>query len=153
MSAPVIIKGLQGDYYEVDGFKYTATFPYNWAIDHKWLDVDCGSGPKNCCNCRSNGSIHGVFVYYCLNCVTYIYNGVTADKRHAPYCCFVCNSDEELWKACPYMQGIHRSQIGHQVQEVTQDDHNDFEGAYKKNSKTAIKRISHLLAVLYKKIM
>ena len=67
---PVIEQGAQGEYYEVDGFKYSVAFPYEWATDHKWdAEIEnLGSGPKECGNCLYYGSINGVFLFYCVNC-------------------------------------------------------------------------------------
>jgi hypothetical protein len=112
---PVIKQGAQGEYYEVDGIKYTGTFPYEWATDHKFLDgTDFCSGPKYCSNCRVMGFINDVFVFYCANCVN-IYDDIIYPKRNGYL--YEVGSDEELWEACPYMNGIHRSQIGDKVDE------------------------------------
>ena len=111
---PDIKQGAQGEYYEVDGIKYTGTFPYEWATDHKFLDGSgfC-SGPKGCWNCRVSGSINGVFVFYCANCSQQIYDGEMHPKRNGfIYAAEDLETDKELWEACPYMQGIPRSQIG-----------------------------------------
>ena len=115
MSTPIIKQGAQGEYYEVDGIKYTRTFPYEWAIDHKFLDgTDFCSGPKSCSNCRGLGSINGVFVFYCANCVN-IYDDIIHPKRNG--CLYEVGTDEELWEACPYMRGIPCTQIGDNVPE------------------------------------
>jgi len=112
---PVIKQGAQGEYYEVDRIKYTGTFPYEWATDHKFLDgTDFCSGPKSCSNCRGLGSINDVFVFYCANCVN-IYDDIIYPKRNG--CLYEVGSDEKLWEACPYMNGIPRSQIGDKVDE------------------------------------
>lgn len=118
MSAFTIIKQeVQGDYYEVDGFKYTGTFPYEWAINHKWHQEyeDCGSGPKECLNCREYGTINNVFVLYCGNCKAYIYDALPEPKRSGlidENCAQDIKSDAELWHKAPYMLGISLSQIG-----------------------------------------
>jgi hypothetical protein len=72
---PVLHRGEQGYYYLVDGFKYDANFPYEWALNHKSHPIYNGSGPKDCANCRRYGSILTVFVGYCSDCKTNIYNG------------------------------------------------------------------------------
>jgi hypothetical protein len=114
------------NYYEVDGFKYTGMFPYEWANDHK-----CLSGPKHCNNCRAYGSINGVFVMYCLTCVENVYNNILYPTRNTwPSLCMACKdilSDEELWDCAPYMRGIPMSRIGipnysGQVQDLFEDD-------------------------------
>ena len=115
---PIIKQGVQGEYYEIDGFKYTGTFPYEWALDHKWHTEyeGCGSGPKHCANCNHYGSINGVFVFYCANCVNQIYDGVMYPKRNE-ICAPDFSTDEELWEACPYMRGIPRDRIGDKAAE------------------------------------
>lgn len=114
---PVIKQGAQGEYYEVDGIKYTRTFPYEWAIDHKFLDgTDHCSGPRSCSNCRGMGSINGVFVFYCANCVN-IYDDIIHPKRNGCVYDAETVTDEEFWEACPYMRGIPRTQIGDKVHE------------------------------------
>jgi hypothetical protein len=130
---PIIQQGAQGEFYEVDGIKYTGTFPYQWAIDHKGFagegfTGDICSGPKRCANCRVRGSINGVFVFYCANCSEHIYDGEMHPKRNGYiYAVEDLNSDEELWEACPYMHGIPRSQIGDKVaqEEPTSDEDED----------------------------
>jgi hypothetical protein len=112
MSAPIIKQGAQGEYYEVGRCKYTSTFPYEWAIDHKYFDDSIyPSGPEWCGNCREYGSINGVFVFYCANCVN-IYEDIIYPKRNDELFLEDILTDEDLWKACPYMQGIPLSQIG-----------------------------------------
>ena len=125
MSQPIIKQGLQGKYYEVDGMKYTATFPYEWAIDHKWNReiADCGSGPKNCLNCQGKGCIKDVFVFYCANCVKYIYNDTDYPKRNNYiYYAELLKTNEELWEEAPYMQGIPLSEIGDKANDNRDDD-------------------------------
>ena len=114
---PVILNGAQGEYYNVKGFKYAKNFPFKWATDNY------GSGPEYCGNCELYGCIRDVFVLYCSNCVTHIYNGVTAEERNkeidgARY----LQSDEELWQVAPYMQGVSLSQIGDE-REQNEDDY------------------------------
>jgi len=119
---PVILNGAQGEYYIVKGFKYAKNFPFKWATDKY------GSGPEYCGNCELYGCIRNVFVLYCSNCVTHIYNGVVAEKRNneidgARY----LKSDEELWQAAPYMQGVSLSQIGDEHEQNDEDDYYDEE--------------------------
>ena len=121
MSAPIIKQGAQGEYYEVGRCKYTGTFPYEWATNHKSLG-DCGypSGPEWCGNCRDYGSINGVFVFYCANCVN-VYDDIIHPKRNDYLYSADLATDEELWVACPYMRGIPRSQIGDKVAEKVEN--------------------------------
>jgi len=126
MSAFIIKQEFQCDYYEVDGCKYISTFPYEWAIDHKWHHEykDCGSGPKECENCREYGSINGVFVLYCANCKDYIYDTLPGPKRSGLASGYLSTeeikTDEELWQQAPYMVGISLSQIREPKVEVEQ---------------------------------
>jgi hypothetical protein len=124
---PIIQQGTHGEYYEVDGIKHTGTFPYEWAKDHKChpFYITYGSGPEFCETCRSDGTINGVFVFYCHNCVKNIYNNTIFPKRHDA---LHLATDEKLWEACPYMQGIPISQIGdkvedEEVKDETQDEY------------------------------
>ena len=112
-NTPNIQLGEQGYFYEVNGCKYTGTFPYEWATNHLPNPVceEYGSGPKDCANCSDKGTINDVFVGYCFNCLNDIYNGEHAEKRNGVYYAEEA-TDEELWEACPYMRGIYRAQIG-----------------------------------------
>jgi hypothetical protein len=118
---PIIQQGAQGEYYEVYGIKHTGTFPYEWAKDHKChpFYVTYGSGPQFCETCRSEGTINGVFVFYCHTCVKNIYNDAIFPKRHDA---LHLATDEELWEACPYMRGIPISQIGDKVENEEVED-------------------------------
>ena len=53
-----------------DGYKYVDTFPKVWLENE-----DPACGPVNCTNCRTYGSINGIFVGYCLNCVCNNFKG------------------------------------------------------------------------------
>jgi hypothetical protein len=57
------------NYYIVDGFLYTETFPQEWAKNH-WFNT----GPKKCKNCLYYGSLNGVFIGYCSNCAANVYH-------------------------------------------------------------------------------
>jgi len=59
-----------GDFYMIESYKYSNTFPKEWAQNH--LD---GTGPEQCENCYEWGSKDGVFLGYCLNCAKYDYYG------------------------------------------------------------------------------
>jgi hypothetical protein len=59
-----------GDFYMIESYKYSNTFPKEWAQNH--LE---GTGPEQCGNCYDHGSRDGVFSGYCLNCADYDYNG------------------------------------------------------------------------------
>ena len=53
-----------------DGYKYVDTFPLDWLENE---NPTCG--PVNCSNCRTYGSINGIFVGYCLNCACSNFEG------------------------------------------------------------------------------
>lgn len=53
-----------------DGYKYVDTFPRDWLENEH---PKCG--PVNCSNCRTYGSINGIFVGYCLNCACSDFKG------------------------------------------------------------------------------
>ena len=117
----VMYQGAQGKYYVVDDFKYAAQFPIIWAIDHKKCKfMDVGTGPKECSNCNAYGCINDVFVFYCKNCVTHVYNNEDYKKRNElSYKEMIY--DAELWEIAPYMHGISLSQIGDKL-ETYEDD-------------------------------
>jgi len=116
MTEQTFKRGAQGGYYfEYDGIKYLSHFPIEWAKDHKTSVFGCPSGPKHCSNCRNFGSIRSVFVFYCANCVNYIYNGEDFPKRNEHIYCSLDVSQEELWENAPYTKGIPISNIGDEV--------------------------------------
>ena len=116
VSIPVY-QGAQGKFYEFDGHKYHPRFPVDWAMNHrKFQDGadEIGTGPKECGNCALYGSIRGVFVGYCSNCLEY-YTHVDDDYRGNNYAeglPVYCLENETLWMQYPYMHGIKKSEIG-----------------------------------------
>lgn len=58
--------------------KYDVHFPVEWAMDDNFIEprkkrksnTNQYVGSLNCANCRKYGSINGVFVQYCTNCVS-----------------------------------------------------------------------------------
>ena len=119
---PIILNGAQGEYYQVNGFKYAKNFPFKWATD-KYR-----SGPEHCGNCELYGCIRNVFVLYCSNCVTHIYNGVVAEERNKEIDgAIYLKSDEELWQVAPYMQGVSLTQIGDEHEQNENDYYIDEE--------------------------
>jgi len=106
-----LVQGLQGKYYIVDGQKYDEHFPKEWALNHLsyWNGSKnlVESGPKNCANCRSYGSINGVFVFYCLNCTDYAYECTRGGLSCSPNV-----TEGELWREFPYMYGVTFDEIG-----------------------------------------
>ncbi len=113
MSEIVLHVGRQGGmYYVWDGYKYAAQFPIKWAKNHLTVGELPMSGPKECLNCRSFGSIKGVFVAYCSNCVSYIYKDIAPERVNSSYVADEFKHNEELWQAIPYLRGVDISTIG-----------------------------------------
>lgn len=114
-----LIQGAQGKYYVVDGFKYDEHFPKEWALNHWAYPSDTTgktmSGPKSCRNCRSYGSINGVFVFYCANCTTKVYNG----QRGGYILSAQDTTESELWREFPYMNCVTFDEIGDMVNPPT----------------------------------
>jgi hypothetical protein len=65
------------NYYQIDGHRYHMNFPISWAVNHKsWVgNPNTKSGPKHCYACMTNGSVGGAFLWYCKNCMKFIYEG------------------------------------------------------------------------------
>ena len=110
-----LIQGRQGRYYVVEGQKYDEHFPQEWALNHlryptPYNDHDLGSGPKDCANCNRYGSINGVFIFYCSNCMTGVYLG--EKKRGGFIYCSYDATEQELWEEFPYMNGVKFDEIG-----------------------------------------
>ena len=105
-----LVQGLQGKYYVVDGQKYDEHFPKEWALNHMACEEYPRerSGPKNCANCRSYGSINGVFVFYCGNCTKYTYKGT----RGGHIISSLDTTEGELWREFPYMNCVEFDEIG-----------------------------------------
>lgn len=102
-----VFQGTQGKYYIVDGCKYDIHFPLAWALDHQTYpdDPDCGSGPKECYACLTRGSVNGVFVGYCENCLFHVY-GQTEDNVSYE------SAEAMMWAQHPYMCGVGLHEIG-----------------------------------------
>jgi len=104
-------QGKQGQFYVVKkasdekGYKYTSQFPIQWALDH--LEY---TGPEECDCCRKQGTINGVFAFYCCNCQQdYEYTrGGSGEKLYFGYDI----SQEDLWSEFNYLKGIKFSEIG-----------------------------------------
>ena len=112
-----LFNGAEGSYYVVNGYKYHPCFSIHWAMNHMSFpgkhNTKCGSGPKDCYNCQAYGSIRGVFVGYCSNCLENylnagIWRGVVVvkgqDANNLP--------NLTLWTQYPYMYGIQKEDIG-----------------------------------------
>lgn len=116
IAAIPVFQGVQSKFYIVNGKKYHVNFPIAWAHDHLSFQLtDCveKSGPEECGNCESYGSIRGVFVGYCCNCLQnycdtinwrgcLISRGLSIDYM----------SDSAMWAQYPYMSGVSKAEIG-----------------------------------------
>lgn len=113
-----IYQGEYGKYYLIDGYKYDIHFPIAWAIDHKINPdkLNKKTGPKECVNCFSHGSINNVFVHYCFYCMS-VYNG----ERGGFIFKAIYESDENMWKYLPYMNGIKKTEIGTNYYNISSD--------------------------------
>ena len=111
-----LFQGAQGSYYLVNGYKYHPCFPVHWAMNHKTFyhgKHEARSGPIDCPNCRTHGSIRGVFVGYCSNCLkdylnAGIWRGVAVVRGQGASGL----QNLTLWMQYPYMYGIDMDEIG-----------------------------------------
>ncbi len=103
-----IYQGTQSKYYVIDGIKYHSNFPVGWAINHDHI-----TGPKECGNCFQYGSIGGIFVGYCGNCLReYNEKNQWRGNLIEPGMHIECMDCDEFWQRCPYMTGIQIDEIG-----------------------------------------
>ena len=124
-----IFSGAQGKFYVVDGYKYHTRFPIEWALDHKTFitgkrkQYKEGTGPKECGNCRTYGSIRDVFVGYCGTCLNF-YKEIQ-QPRGIPYGGWDINDlgEESIVEMYPYMTGVKASEIGDVEDSEEEDQH------------------------------
>lgn len=111
-----VFEGAQGKYYIVNGKKYSVYFPIAWAHEHITFQIgddEAKSGPEECGNCDTYGSIRGVFVGYCSNCLWQYH-----DSQYWRGCLVAPGlpvdmlRDSDIWAQYPYMSGIPKSAIG-----------------------------------------
>ena len=116
-----LFKGVNCDYYLLNGHKYHLCFPIQWAMNHHktFHDDESGSvhesasGPADCENCKYYGSIKGVFVGYCSNCLrNYLDAGIWRGVLIAPGSDINELQNLTLWTQYPYMYGIDKNSIG-----------------------------------------
>ena len=113
LTAVPIFQGAQCKYYIVDDKKYHVYFPVGWAHEHKTFGIDYTAGPNECKNCDDYGSIRGVFVGYCSNCLqTYCESGDWRGNLVAPGMSVEMLEDGDMWLQYPYMSGVPKSEIG-----------------------------------------
>ena len=130
-----VFQGVQGKFYIVNGVKYHTCFPIEWAMNHLAFTIgqhELCSGPAACQSCSTYGSIRGVFVGYCANCLReYKYRNLHRGNLTATMaCCFL--DDVSLWDVYPYMYGVNTLTIGDQQITYEYDqimDHIVYEGA------------------------
>jgi hypothetical protein len=121
-----IFQGAQGKFYLLDGQKYHIRFPIEWAHDHTTFitspDCEEPSGPE-CRNCDVYGSIRGVFVGYCGNClVNYASSGRSRGRLIAPGLPVDMLENKDLWTQYPYLYGVSKSEIGDEENANVTDD-------------------------------
>ena len=63
------IKIIDDNSYTYHNQSYYINFPLEWVMNHF-----PGSGPKQCQSCYLHGVKNGVFIGYCSDCATYIYD-------------------------------------------------------------------------------
>lgn len=116
VSAINVFEGAQGKFYVVNGKKYHVNFPISWAHEHisfQYGEYLNKSGPEDCGNCNIHGSIRGVFVGYCGNCLqnyhqTKHWRGFVV----APGLSVEMLEDNDMWAQYPYMSMVPKSEIG-----------------------------------------
>lgn len=123
----VIYQGLQSKYYQVNNIKYHIRFPMEWAHTHATIH-EHGTGPEECANCNYYGSIRGVFVGYCTNCLrNYIEIGEPRGLLIAPGLPIDMLRNEDIWSQYPYLYGVAKSEIGDEEDVVIVDGGIDLE--------------------------
>ena len=111
-----ICNGEQCKYYKLNNIKYHIRFPLDYALN---LDPEqLGCGPEKCDNCLVYGSIRGVFVGYCKDCIGEFQN----TRGNRPDADYKYLSQKEFEQCLPYMKGIKIEDIG---DEVYQEDYTD----------------------------
>ena len=124
-----VFQGAQCKFYLVNGHKYHIRFPMDWAHNHKAfrlvgeVEFNDGSGPEHCGNCATHGSIRGVFVGYCSNCLqNYIDTNEPRGRLVAPSLSVDMLENDDIWIQYPYMYNVPKSEIGDEEgAEVTDD--------------------------------
>lgn len=111
-----VFEGAQGKYYIVNDKKYSVYFPIAWAHEHITFQIgeyEDKTGPEECGNCDTHGSIRGVFVGYCGNCLrNYHESNHWRGCLVAPGLPLELLEDSDMWAQYPYMSGIPKSAIG-----------------------------------------
>lgn len=124
----VIYQGIQCKYYKINNIKYHIRFPMEWAHNHTsihdaTIDEQIGTGPEECGNCNCYGSIRGIFVGYCSNCLrSYIEIGEPRGLLIAPGLPNYMLDNREIWSQYPYLYGVDKSEIGDEENVVVPDE-------------------------------
>jgi len=125
-----VFEGVQGRFYLVDGEKYSVYFPIAWAHEHITFyneeEQELGTGPKKCGNCKKYGSIRGVFVGYCSNCLeNYHDSGYWRGSLTAPPGSSITMLEEsDMWSQYPYLSGVKKYSLGDEEEGVEAEDEN-----------------------------
>ena len=129
-----VFEGVQGRFYLVDGEKYSVYFPIAWAHQHITFyneeEEELGTGPKNCGNCKKYGSIRGVFVGYCSNCLeNYHDSGYWRGSLTAPPGSSITMLKErEMWSQYPYLSGVKKYSLGDEEGvEAEDEEHEEYD--------------------------
>jgi len=149
-----IYQGFQGEYYVIDGIKYDAHFPEEWARDHKDFEQEphedylARTGPEKCGNCAFYGTLRGVFIGYCGNCARE-YNF----ERGRSFCFDF--TQEEMWEKLDYMKNVPITQVGDEeietenyepeIREIRERKQREKKAQMKKNKKGKERRIRRAL--------
>lgn len=113
-----IFQGAQSTFYLINGIKYHLQFPIGWALNHKshycsYINENIGTGPIECTNCANHGSLRGVFIGYCGNCLQqYSDNGEWRGNKVALGLSVETTDNAILWHKYPYMSNIPKEEIG-----------------------------------------
>ena len=131
VEAVAVFQGAQGKFYLVNDKKYHIRFPMDWAHNHMSFAIngyEDTSGPTECGNCNVHGSIRGVFVGYCSNCLRhYAESGELRGNLVAPGLSVNMLRNEDIWAQYPYMYGVKKSEIGDEEDAEVTDEGIDLE--------------------------
>lgn len=130
-----VFQGAQGKFYLVNGKKYHIRFPIDWVHNHLSFrntgydnEIIEMSGPEHCENCNTYGSIRGVFVGYCSNCLQ---NYADSNQPRGYLVWGGLNieylNNEDIWNMYPYMYGVKKSEIGDEEDAEVTDEGFDLE--------------------------
>jgi hypothetical protein len=100
------------EHYIVNGQKYHAQFPIEWARNHLTFpveDMPCGTGPIECLNCEKFMCLNDVFIGYCANCIGLYHDNNCARGVPIEFGCSIAGYSNEAISYCfPYMAGFDK---------------------------------------------